>query len=347
MKLPAQFQTPATGNASAADNSFQAAISPRLRWTFRITPTRIRINQPDMDFANCYQDGARADAYATLEFKNTYHLAYRDLPKILRDHVHGRKTVDFGCGAGRSTRFLRQLGFDVIGVDISEDMLRKAREIDPEGDYRLVLGDDLSSLQQGAFDLVLAMFTFDNIAGRETKIRIFRDLAALLTPTGRIVHVVSRPEIYAHEWASFSTKGFPENRNARSGDTVRIIVTDHADRRPVEDILWSHESYVEVFQASDLGEVAKYEPLAHGDEPYVWVSEKEIAPWAVYVLAQTGSPKGDNGCSRTHVVSDNRYYVKQLCRQPFALPTCLYPINSIAPRGPQAAIPSSKVANLP
>jgi SAM-dependent methyltransferase len=246
-----------------------------------------------MSFANCYQDGTRAEAYATLEFKNTYHLAYRDLPIILRDHVHGSKTVDFGCGAGRSTRFLRQLGFEVVGVDISEDMLRKAREVDPEGDYRLVPGDDLSSLQQGAFDLVLSMFTFDNIAGTDTKIRIFRALAALLNSKGRIVHVVSRPEIYSHEWASFSTEDFPENRNARSGDTVRIIVTDHADRRPVEDILWTHESYREVFQSSGLEAVAKYEPLAHGDEPYAWVSEKEIAPWAVYVMARTRDPDGE------------------------------------------------------
>ena len=237
-----------------------------------------------MDFSNCYQDGTRAEAYATLEFKNTYHLAYRDLPRILQDHVEGTKAVDFGCGTGRSTRFLRQLGFDAIGVDISEDMLCKARELDPGSDYRLVPGDDLSSLDPGAFDLVLSMFTFDNIAGRETKIRIFRDLAALLNPTGRIVHVVSRPEIYTHEWASFSTRDFPENRNARSGETVRIIVLDHADRRPVEDVLWTAESYAEVFEASALRTIAKYEPLAYGDEPYAWVSEREIAPWAIYVL---------------------------------------------------------------
>jgi SAM-dependent methyltransferase len=82
-------------------------------------------------FANCYEDGARAEVYATLEFKNTYHLAYRDIPAILGEHVRGgRKSVDFGCGTGRSTRYLRQLGFEVTGVDIAEDMIRKARELD-------------------------------------------------------------------------------------------------------------------------------------------------------------------------------------------------------------------------
>lgn len=240
-----------------------------------------------MDFINCYEDRTRADAYSTLEFKNTYYLAYRDLPAILREHVRGTRALDFGCGAGRSTRFVCELGFEVIGVDISEDMIHKARERDAAGDYRLVPGDDLSCLTPKAFDLVLSVFTFDNIAGQETKVRIFRDLGGLLKAgTGRIVHVVSRPEIYWHEWASFSTRAFPENRTARSGDTVRIIVTDHHDQRPVEDILCSDISYREIFQTAGLNPIRKYEPLATGNEPYGWKSETEVAPWAVYVLGK-------------------------------------------------------------
>jgi len=240
-------------------------------------------------FANCYEDDTRAEAYATLEFKNTYHLAYRDIPAILGAHVRGRKSVDFGCGTGRSTRFLRQLGFEVTGVDIAEDMIRKARELDPSGDYRLipsddVPGDDLRSFQPGTYDLVLAAFTFDNIAGRDNKVRILRDLGRLLNRDGKLVQIVSRPEIYTHEWASFSTKDFPENQVAKSGDKVHIIVTDHADPRPVEDILWTDEAYREVFEEARLRLLQKYEPLARGDEPYVWVSEVEIAPWAVYVI---------------------------------------------------------------
>jgi len=65
---------------------------------------------------------------------------------------------------------------------------------------------------------------------------------------------------------------------------VKIIVTDHADQRPVEDILWTDESYREVFAAAGLTSIQKYEPLATGNEPYPWISETRIAPWAVYVL---------------------------------------------------------------
>jgi hypothetical protein len=64
-------------------------------------------------------------------------------------------------------------------------------------------------------------------------------------------------------------------------------VTDHADLRPVEDIVWSDESYREVFGDARLRVSGKYEPLARPEEPYSWVSELQIAPWAVYVLEIT------------------------------------------------------------
>jgi hypothetical protein len=96
--------------------------------------------------------------------------------------------------------------------------------------------------------------------------------------------VVSAPEIYTHEWASFSTTNYPENRNARTGDVVRIITTDFADHRPAEDILWTHDSYLEIYRRAGLRPIAKYEPLAKGDEPYTWVNETRIAPWVIYVV---------------------------------------------------------------
>ena len=237
-----------------------------------------------MAFSNCYEDSTRAESYAQLEFANTYYLAYRDVPAIIREQASGTRAIDFGCGAGRSTRFLRQLGFDVVGVDIAPEMIAKARELDPSGDYRIVKDDDFSTFEAGAYDLVLSVFTFDNIPGFETKVRLFHDLGALLNESGKMVSVVSSPEIYVHEWASFSTKDYPENRLAQSGDTVRIITTDFADRRPAEDILWTDESYRQVYARAGLRLVATYKPLATGDEPYKWVNETKIAPWVIYVL---------------------------------------------------------------
>jgi len=252
------------------------------------------------DFANSYEDASRSDAYATLEFANTYYLAYRDLPAIISEHVTGTKALDFGCGTGRSTRFLQKLGFSVTGVDVSEEMLRIARVKDPSGDYRLVPDDNLGELEVGTFDLVLSAFTFDNIPGA-MKTRIFCDLGKLLNPRGTMVSVVSSPEIYIHEWASFTTKDFPENAAARSGDVVRIVVTDHQDRRPVEDILWTAESYRAVYREAGLEAIQVLKPLAKGDEPYGWVNETKIAPWVIYVLNRARQRAADTSAGRARL----------------------------------------------
>ena len=239
------------------------------------------------DFVNCYESSTRAEAYSKLEFANTYHLAFRDLPEILRAHVRGTAALDFGCGTGRSTRFLVGLGFQTVGVDISPEMVAKARALDPQRDYRLIPGDDMSSLPLEGFSLVQSAFTFDNIPGMETKVRLFRGLRALLKRDGILVSIVSTPEIYLNEWASFTTRDFPENRNAKPGDPVKIITTDFEDHSPAVDILWPHDSYLEVYDRSGLEVLELRRPLANGDEPYPWVSETRIAPWAIYVLRRS------------------------------------------------------------
>jgi SAM-dependent methyltransferase len=235
-------------------------------------------------FRNVYGDAGRARAYAELGFPGTYSLAFRDLPVLLRKHVRGTWALDFGCGAGRSSRFLRGLGFKVIGVDISEAMLDQARGLDPHGDYRLVDGGSLAERGLGALDLILAAFTFDNIPTDKQKTSALRELRRLLAPGGRIVVVVSSPDIYLHEWASFSTRDYPANRSARDGDTVRIVMLDVPDRRPVVDVLCGDTHYRELFEAAGLCVLDGLRPLATGAEPVRWVSETTIPPWALYVL---------------------------------------------------------------
>ncbi|HEX7494563.1 MAG TPA: hypothetical protein VF346_10105 [Bacteroidales bacterium] len=43
--------------------------------------------------------------------------------------------------------------------------------------------------------------------------------------------------------ASFTTKHFPENQIAKTGDIVRCIMNDVEDKRPVEDIFWSKDDF--------------------------------------------------------------------------------------------------------
>lgn len=235
-------------------------------------------------FSNVYEDEARARAYATLEFPGTYYLAFRDLPALIRRHNHdARRALDFGCGTGRSTRFLRNLGLEVIGVDISEAMLAQARTLDPAGDYRLVR-NSLHEFAPRSFDVILAAFTFDNIPTDGAKADALRGLRTLLAPDGSLLLVVSSPALYVNEWASFSTRDFPENRQALDGDRVHIVMLDVPDRRPVVDVFCTDAHYRQLFESAGLALLDVQSPLATGQEATRWVSETTMAAWTIYVM---------------------------------------------------------------
>jgi hypothetical protein len=99
------------------------------------------------------------------------------------------------------------------------------------------------------------------------------------------VNLVSSPEIYTHEWASFSTEDFPANRAAKDGDRVRIVMLDVEDRRPVEDILCTPDSYLEAYARAGLSVLEVHRPLGVAADPVSWKSETAVAPWTIYVLA--------------------------------------------------------------
>ncbi|MBN2566314.1 MAG: class I SAM-dependent methyltransferase [Candidatus Eisenbacteria bacterium] len=238
----------------------------------------------DPEFRNVYDDDRRAAAYSELEFPGTYYLAFRDLPALFSTYVSGGRALDFGCGTGRSTRFLRDLGFSVVGVDISAPMLARARALDPDGEYYQVGQSDLAAVPERSFDLVLSAFTFDNMPTLQQRERALGLLRGLLADRGCIVSIVSSPEIYVNEWASFSTRDYPENTKALSGDRVSIVMLDVADRRPVEDVLCSHDDYERMYDRTGLTVLEVLRPLATGEEPIQWRSETETAPWVIYVL---------------------------------------------------------------
>ena len=235
------------------------------------------------DFKNVYDKADYAEAYAGLEWTGTYLLVQRDLPGILSRHVTGRRALDFGCGTGRSSRLLRACGFEVTGVDVSTSMIEHARRIDPGGNYRLLEGGDLTALPAASFDLVLSAFPFDNIpaAGKEG---LLRGIAHRLGSNGRFVNIVSSAEIYTREWASFSTSAWPENREARDGDVVRIVTRGFEAAGPAEDVLCTEEAYAAMYARASLQVEAIYRPLARGDEGVAWESETQVAPWVIWIL---------------------------------------------------------------
>jgi SAM-dependent methyltransferase len=86
---------------------------------------------------------------------------YRELytwPAFVRfmPPVDGRKIIDLGCGEGSNTRRFAGLGGSMTGVDLSAEMIRRAREAERQEPlgirYEVGSFSDLSGFADGEFD---------------------------------------------------------------------------------------------------------------------------------------------------------------------------------------------------
>jgi ubiquinone/menaquinone biosynthesis C-methylase UbiE len=71
----------------------------------------------------------------------------------------GDKVLDVACGTGIVARAARRLTDHVVGIDISEDMLSVASEIEPSVDWKHGDAQNLP-FEDGAFDVVFCQFGF-------------------------------------------------------------------------------------------------------------------------------------------------------------------------------------------
>ena len=74
------------------------------------------------------------------------------------------RVLDVGCGEGRFTAELARRGFAVVGVDVAEEPLRRARAREPGLELRIVPAEGRWPLADASFDLVWAGETIEHVA---------------------------------------------------------------------------------------------------------------------------------------------------------------------------------------
>jgi SAM-dependent methyltransferase len=97
------------------------------------------------------------------------------------------KVLDLGCGIGRVTRYVAPLCHEIWAVDVSETMLRFARERLAElPNVRLLIGrgTSLPELETGSIDFVYSLLTLQHVE-REHAFMLLRELRRVLRDGGR------------------------------------------------------------------------------------------------------------------------------------------------------------------
>lgn len=142
-----------------------------------------------------YEDAFRAD------YRRVY--AHRDLDaarpeaRWLVEHGVGGRTLDLCCGFGRHTLLLAESGARVVGLDLSSDLLRAARELEGYERHlagRLVRGDAREvPFRGGAFDSLVLLFSSFGYFGELGDQRVLREIARVLRPGGVAVLDLMNP----------------------------------------------------------------------------------------------------------------------------------------------------------
>ncbi len=106
--------------------------------------------------------------------------------------LRGLRVLDVGCGFGWFCRWARQAGAaEVLGVDVSERMLERARATTPDPAIRYQRADaEGLALPEAAFDLVYSALALHYVVALE---RLLATLHLGLVPSGRLVVSMEHP----------------------------------------------------------------------------------------------------------------------------------------------------------
>ena len=123
------------------------------------------------------------------------------LQKLLKENgVKDGIVCELGCGTGKMTRRLRDMGYDMIGVDISQDMLRIAMEQEAalkKSDI-LYLNQDMRAFElYGTVAAVVSICDSMNyITEKEDLLTTFKLVKNYLDPGGVFIFDMNTPYYY-------------------------------------------------------------------------------------------------------------------------------------------------------
>jgi ubiquinone/menaquinone biosynthesis C-methylase UbiE len=140
--------------------------------------------------------------YAVKELYNAK--GFTGLEKYLVDKYFkaGSRILDIGCGTGRTTAPLKDMGMDVIGIDLSPDMIRSAGEKRTDIDYRVMNACELE-FADASFDHVLFSFNgIDCIHPEEKREECLKEVFRVLKNGGTFI------------FSSHNALGIPRNRES-------------------------------------------------------------------------------------------------------------------------------------
>jgi len=229
-----------------------------------------------------------ASKYSKLSLlgEGTIYLSFRDLEEMIHKHPHtsslpSLKVIDYGCGAGRSTRYLKSLGIAAVdGVDISEDMIYQAQQLDIEKNYQ-VISSGVVQAPDATYDLALMSFVTVAIDNRDEISKIFKELNRILKPGGQLLCLTLSESFWnpKRQWVSYK-QDYPENYAPISGQKSRLFIK--SINLELSDCYWKENDIIECAKEANLSLSSTHHPLGKVEDNIVWQDESQFAPYTIF-----------------------------------------------------------------
>ncbi|TKA67934.1 hypothetical protein B0A55_06566 [Friedmanniomyces simplex] len=159
----------------------------------------------------------------------------------------GASALDLACGTGIGLREMKKLGATkLVGVDISREMLDVAKQTSPNDGFELHHADcsqplDYLGLQQGSFDVIIAMWLLNYPEDRAQMAGMWQNIATYLKPDGKFVGIIQNqdtvhPSSMQGKWDAYGARE-TNVQPLPSGDGVRMHVEFNTEPKVEFDTL--------------------------------------------------------------------------------------------------------------
>jgi ubiquinone/menaquinone biosynthesis C-methylase UbiE len=101
----------------------------------------------------------------------------------------GEKILDLGCGNGRYFEYLKDKNINYFGVDISENLIRIAKNKYPEANFQVADALNLP-FPDNFFDKAIGVAVFHHIPSKELRFQFLKEVKRVLKPGGILILTV-------------------------------------------------------------------------------------------------------------------------------------------------------------
>jgi len=187
----------------------------------------------------------------------------------------GKRMLDIGCGIGGMTRYFSEVFAEAHGVDISEEMVKKARELNNDKQhlhFKTINGFDLSPYEDSFFDFCFSFATFQYCPSEIVIQNCFREIARVLKPRG-----LFKAQLDGRRWITSRTAIpiyrplYNFLRNSYFLTVFGRLITDSITVRAYRGMAISWKTVVDILRALPFKDIT----ITGENTSHMWVSGRK------------------------------------------------------------------------